>query len=277
MNANEIGFGIEIETHLPAGQTPIGPYHQGVQVPWLPAGWKAERDSSIRASRYDREQCEFISPVLRGAEGIQQVLTALKAIKDHGARVNDSCGLHITLTFPASDRKALERLVHLVANHEKAIFASTGTKRRERGFYSRPMHSQNTAAAAQTAASQNRFHILNLTHVQRGSNRIEIRAFAGTLNATKIIGYIRLCLALVEKVLSAKRTTKFIAKTPVETSPIHRSGVGQTELTRLFYALGWTKGRTKQVYGNVTAERAPTINACKKELMKLARKYDSQP
>jgi hypothetical protein len=48
MNANEIAFGIEFETTLPnRDTTPIGPYHNGWQVPWLPTGWKAERDSSI--------------------------------------------------------------------------------------------------------------------------------------------------------------------------------------------------------------------------------------
>ncbi len=45
MNANEIAFGIEFETTLPStDNTPIGPYHSGYQVPWLPTGWKAERD-----------------------------------------------------------------------------------------------------------------------------------------------------------------------------------------------------------------------------------------
>ena len=45
MNANEIAFGIEFETTLPGtDNTPIGPYHNGYQVPWLPTGWKAERD-----------------------------------------------------------------------------------------------------------------------------------------------------------------------------------------------------------------------------------------
>ena len=48
MNANQIAFGIELETPLPGSDaTPIGPYHGGYQVAWLPEGWKAERDGSI--------------------------------------------------------------------------------------------------------------------------------------------------------------------------------------------------------------------------------------
>ena len=69
MHANDIAFGIEIETHMPGNdRTPIGGYHNGLPVAWLPAGWKAERDGSIRTPA-GRKPCEFVSPVLRGREG----------------------------------------------------------------------------------------------------------------------------------------------------------------------------------------------------------------
>ena len=71
-----------------------------------------------------------------------------------------------------------------------------------------------------------------------------------------------------------KKLPKWVAKTPVETSPIHRSGEGQTALTRLFYGLGWTKGREDHTYGDIQPEELPSIEATKKELMRLARKYD---
>lgn len=94
MNANEIAFGIEFETTLPnRDTTPIGPYHNGWQVPWLPAGWKAERDSSITTIP-GRKGCEFVSPKLRGYEGLQQVEAAIDAINAHNAKVNASTGLH---------------------------------------------------------------------------------------------------------------------------------------------------------------------------------------
>ena len=52
MNANEMTFGIEIETIAPDSAVQndglrIGPYRRGIQVPYLPAGWKAEADGSI--------------------------------------------------------------------------------------------------------------------------------------------------------------------------------------------------------------------------------------
>ena len=60
----------------------------------------------------------------------------------------------------------------------------------------------------------------------------------------------------------------------MDSSPIHRSGEGQTALTRLFYFLGWTKGREDHTFGDIQPEGLPTIEAGKKELMRLARKYD---
>ena len=85
MNANEIAFGIEFETTLPStDNTPIGPYHSGYQVPWLPTGWKAERDGSIRPENTSRKGCEFVSPILKGAEGVRQIENAIECMKKDG-------------------------------------------------------------------------------------------------------------------------------------------------------------------------------------------------
>jgi hypothetical protein len=70
MEADQIFFGVEFESTLSAhDDTPIGPYHHGIQVPWLPAGWKAERDGSIRALVPGRKGCEFVSPQTQGRRG----------------------------------------------------------------------------------------------------------------------------------------------------------------------------------------------------------------
>jgi len=96
MNANEICFGIEFETTLPASDTtPIGPYHNGTQVPWLPQGRKAERDGSIKPENMSRKGCEFVSPKLCGYEGVREIENAIDAISARDAKVNASTGLHI--------------------------------------------------------------------------------------------------------------------------------------------------------------------------------------
>ena len=283
MNANEIAFGIEFETTLPnSDTTPIGPYHGGYQVPWLPDGWRAERDSSIRPETMDRKGCEFVSPKLRGATGLAEVEQAIDTINEHGARVNATCGLHVTIEWNG-DAAALARLISLVGNHERAIFASTGTRRREQITYAKPLKHYGNKDDAKQRCEADRYHLLNLTHLASGKNRIEFRAFAGTLNKTKVIGYLMMCLGLVELALNSKRCSDWDYTKKEGTKSCWDkpgAGVGETELNRLFYRLGWTKGWYKgdlrdKVFGQIAdATNKPNWKAIKTKLAEMARKYD---
>lgn len=283
MNANEIFFGIEFETTLPGSDTtPIGPYHAGHQVPWLPAGWKAERDSSIRPLTPTRKACEFVSPKLKGEAGLREVENAIEQINAHGARVNPSCGLHITLEWNG-DAAALARLISLVGNHERAIFASTGTRHREQTIYTKQIKQYGDKHAAKQRCEADRYHLLNLTHLAQGKNRIEFRAFAGTLNATKVLGYLMMCLGLVELALSTTRCSDWdYTKREGTKSCWDRpgAGLGETEINRLFYRLGWTKGWYKGAlrdkrFGEIAGERMPEWKSIKTKLLELGRKYDA--
>jgi len=284
MNATEIAWGIELETTLPdTDRTPIGSYHRGLPVAWLPAGWKAERDGSIRTQAYGRHGCEFVSPKLRGYEGLREVEAAIDAINARNGRVNPSCGLHITIEWNG-DAAALARLISLVGNHERAIYASTGTKRREQNRYSKKIKEYGNHDDAKQRCEADRYHLLNLTHLARGRNRIEFRAFAGTLNKTKVAGYLMMCLGLVELALNTTRRSDWdYTKREGTRSCWDRPGAGEgeTELNRLFYRLGWTKGWYKgalrnRVFGLLAAEAAaPDMKAIKAKLIEMARKYDA--
>ncbi len=284
MQANQIFFGIEFETTLPNNDTtPIGGYHNGTQIPWLPAGWKAERDSSIRTFAANRKGCEFVSPKLSGYDGLKQVEDALDQINARHARVNESCGVHVTISWDG-DAAALARLISLVGNHEKAIFASTGTKRRERNIFSKKIKQYGNKDAAKQRCESDRYHLLNLTHLARGQNRVEFRAFAGTLNKEKVIGYIQMCLGLVELALNTKRCSGWeYEKRDGVKSCWDRPGAGEgeTELNRLYYRLGWTKGwykgelRNKR-YGELSNDgQTCDWKATKKKLIEMAKKYDA--
>ena len=282
MNANEIAFGIEFETTLPSSDTtPIGPYHHGYQVPWLPTGWRAERDASIKPETPNRKGCEFVSPKLKGYEGLKQIEDAIEKINEHDAKVNASCGLHITIEWNG-DAAALARLISLVGNHEKAIFASTGTRRREQTVYTKRIKQYGDKDAAKNRCEADRYHLLNLTHLAAGKNRIEFRAFAGTLNKTKVVGYLMMVLGLAELAMNTKRCADWdYAKKDGTKSCWDRpgAGLGETELNRLFYRLGWTKGWYKgalrdKVYGEIAGETKPEWKTIKTKLLDLARKYD---
>lgn len=280
-NANVTTFGIEIECTLPtefvyANNIRIGGYHRGIQIPGLPEGWTAQNDGSIRAG-HGRWGVEVVSPVLCGAEGIRQVQFVVAWLKAAGASVNASTGLHVHVGF-AGDVDALQRLVTMTANHEKGIYASTGTKSRENGSYCRPVRSnadmQQQFRDTDNCCQSSRYHVLNTTNYRRNAT-VEFRAFAGTLNIHKILGYVQLCIGLVNKALAAKRLIKWDSKPTSETSPIKKGGIGQTELNRLLFALGWNKGRVPTVWGQMDLpEGAPSIDECKRKLLEMAAKYD---
>ena len=140
MNANDLTYGVEVETIAPDTAVRndglrIGPYKRGIQVPYLPAGWTAEQDGSINNGN-GGHKCEIVSPILRGAEGLAQVAQVLRTLEAKGHRVNPSCGVHVHVgwkrTLPS---EALARLITIVAYVEKGLYAITGSKARERGTY----------------------------------------------------------------------------------------------------------------------------------------------
>lgn len=254
INVNDLTFGIEIECYLPrevlvSGRIVPGGYHNGVQISELPEGWNAQRDGSLSARCNDRSVgIEIVSP----------------------ATVRKTCGFHVHVGFDRRNREAMDRLVHLTSHFEKALYASTGTKAREQGHYCRPIQTSDAHRNGHYNAAC-RYHLLNTTSIKP---TVEFRCFAGTINFTKIVGHVRQCLAIVEKSLELKRLPSWIAHKPVPTSPLARKGEGMTALTQFFYGMGWTRGQSKKIYGNLEAEMAPSIDDVKSELRRLAKKYD---
>ena len=99
ITADQLTFGIEIEGLLPADIVSregieVGHYHRGIQIPGLPTGWKAEADCSIDSS-YAFVCLEIVSPILRGANGLQQLVEVCQQLRRWGWKMNKSCGCHI--------------------------------------------------------------------------------------------------------------------------------------------------------------------------------------
>lgn len=275
--AADLTFGVEFEVCLPASvRIACGGYHRGLQVAQLPEGWNAQSDCSIVAPAR-HYGAEIVSPVLKGAEGIRQVLAVIEWLNSVGAKVNKSTGFHVQVGFDRTNKEGLKRLTHLVASFEKAIYASTGTTSREGGRFCRSIRESFRGAfdaENRSYALHDRYHVLNVSNLVSGQKpTVEFRAFAGTLNAQKVLGHIFMCLGLVEKALNAKRVGKWNQHNPKAGSPIHRSGEGQSQLARTFYMLGWTKGDTKHVYGVIDGH---DIQPIKQKLMEMARKYDKR-
>lgn len=280
-SADEITFGIEIECIAPRGcQIPVGSYHHGAQVPGLPEGWTGKHDGSIHPDRDGFYGVEIVSPVLKGKDGLRQVLQVVEFLKARGARVNRSCGLHIHVGVNPDNVKANERIIAAVANLEEGIFATTGTPNRENGRWCKPIRRAFEGASLQrpTGAMADRYHALNLTNLlSRRRPTVEFRCFAGSLNGEKIVSYVRMVVGIVERAEAHTRKMAWSPAAKSDKSPYRRNGQGATEVTRLLYTLGWTKGRETRVWGAIGIDEAdlPTLEACKKALRRLAQKYDN--
>lgn len=281
MNANDLTFGIELETVISAATANrnglfIGGYHNGRQVPYLPDGWTAARDGSVSGSG-DALSCEIVSPILRGADGITAVYEAVKTLTEKGHRINASCGCHVHIGFGDQPAEQVRRLIAVVSYLETALYATTGTKNRERGRWCKSVREYNGVSRAFNTMRGDRYHLLNIQNLSTHRlPTIEFRCFSGSLNQIKILGWIQACLGLVERGLTTKRLPVWKARPAV--GGWKKNGVGQTDVERLFGFLGWGRGYQRlkgdHMYGWLS-DLVPQ-DEIKKEFRRLAKKYDTE-
>jgi hypothetical protein len=282
MNANELTFGVEIETIAPDKAVRndglrIGAYKHGIQVPYLPAGWLAEADGSINNGN-GGHKCEIVSPILKGEQGLLQVAEVLRILEGKGHHVNASCGVHVHIGWQRDwPSEALARLVMIVAYVEKGLYALTGTKSRERGAYCGGVRKYGNQKDAKPNLDRNRYHALNLTNLARGTkDTVEFRVWSGSLSIVKVVGWIQVCLGLVERALSGMRMPSWNPK-PLS-GGWKKAGEGQSEAERLMGYLAWGKGYARihggKQYGWISD--AIPQNEIKAEFRRLAKKYDAQ-
>jgi len=167
---------------------------------------------------------EVVSPILRGLDGLQQVVRVAELLKGLDARVNASCGFHVHVgveSVAGNDyaRVAdwIRRLVKLTAHHELALYAATGTHRRVDGRYCHSLHGRQSAWSAkkdklkprlkwqelhELVTGEHRYQVLNLQNVFHSKRTVEFRCFAGTVEPLKMRAYVQMCLALARRALS---------------------------------------------------------------------------
>lgn len=280
MNAAELTYGIEIECGIPYATLQregwyIGAYHIGAAIPGF-SGWKAMRDSSLHMG--ELTACEVVSPILRGTAGLDSMRAMISKLNEMGAKVNASCGFHVHVGWSGDDA-ALRRLICLVAHHEKALYAVTGTQNRERSSYCQSIkvsHKPLTELRGSIITQNNteRYHVLNLKNLST-KRTVEFRVFSGTTNATKIAAYIQMCLALVQKATESKRTANWDgpAKKWFRAGEEQAVPAGSWALRQFFAGMGWWNQRRTDAAPMGILEPA-TIEALTTELKRLAGKYD---
>lgn len=283
VKAAELTFGIELEVLIPGAAMMAAGWTQGGYhgVANLPAhrGWRCGSDASIQITAHPGHRgVEMSSGILRGLAGLLSVEQVCVALQGMHAIVNHSCGVHVHIGWPADagiDR--LRRLLNLFANHERGLFAITGSIRREHGTYSRPIKEDfRRAAAAQSVleivqlnATHQRYHALNIANLigrGRALRTVEFRLFTPTTQVRRAHLFVQVALGLVHKALDTKAEVRW--DSPAR-QPARR--VGTSEALRLFNALGWIKGKQRKAYGLLQeSDRIVLLN----EALKLTVAYD---
>ena len=187
--------------------------------------WKVMRDGSL--SDY-RGGAEIVTPICTydDLETIQQVVRAVRAA---GAKVDESCGIHIHIDGGALGAGAAARLAKQVYSQEDLIVKALQSERRVAGYGSVPCRQVGEAFIQRLSRCRNvtmdslsnawydgsgihrrgvhydnsRYAGLNMHSLfYRGT--VEFRYFSSTLHAGKVKSYLQLCLALAAKAINSR-------------------------------------------------------------------------
>jgi hypothetical protein len=200
--------------------------------------WKLMSDSSIRGERRtDMGDMPTDSPLYR-VEMVTPKLTyeelpkfqeCVRRVRKAGAKVNNSCGLHVHVDASNHNRQSLKNLLGIMFSKEDILFKAlkVDERRAERWCkkvrepmlrQARKLSNDETQNLTQlenvwyegldgSADHYNwtRYHALNLHSVfYRGT--VEWRCFNSTLHAGRAAAYVNLCLAISAQAIAQRST-----------------------------------------------------------------------
>ena len=305
-------FGVELETQIPINAVgPVGMYHNGNQVhegrtpmrttiaaPHFGSlRWESQRDGSIRCDS-GFEACEFVSPRLHGANGLQALLSFVGFMGAIGAKVNSSCGCHVTVSIPSIIRSYdikdvavfVRKLIRVADFHALAIYAQTGTNRHQNRYCTRPnpqaasasnelLYDVSVPAARPSAKVQAACGrgMLNLGKAFCGDMRnstVEFRAFAGTLNISKVLHHLATVFGICRKVHTMRLREWESKYTKLNVPNANKA------MRLLWTALGWggkpnTRNANSPAFG-LFGTLYTEIGDMTKTAMKMAKKFEAQ-
>lgn len=202
--------------------------------------WKVVYDSSIDAqTRRGRGnnndyKVEFVSPICR-YEDIEPLQEIIRKLREAGAKVNDSCGIHVHVDASPHNVKTLRNIVNIMAAKENLLYKALKVNI-EREYYcqkadTRFLDSMNNRKpktmdeleriwyngrnGRNDHYDRSRYHALNL-HSVFYKGTIEFRLFNSTLHAGEVKSYIQLCLAISHQALVQKGASRIRTQSPNE-------------------------------------------------------------
>ena len=253
--------------------------------------WKLVSDASIRCQNRDgssaskRNSVEFVSPICK-YEDIPKIQEMIRLLKNNGARVNDSCGIHVHVDASPHTPQTLKNVVNIMASKEdmlyKALKVQVDRERyckkadlrfldainnhRPRTLSEIEQMWYNGASRRYQHYDDTRYRALNL-HSVFSKGTIEFRLFNSTLHAGEVKSYIQLCLAishqgLVQKSASRSRTQSDNEKYTFRTWLLRLGMIGDEFKTARLHLL-------KNLEGNIAWKDPAQAEEQKKRLAAL--------
>jgi hypothetical protein len=261
--------------------------------------WKLVSDASIRFHNRDgssaskRNSVEFVSPICR-YEDISKIQEMIRLLKSNGARVNDSCGIHVHVDASPHTAQTLKNVVNIMASKEdilyKALKVQVDRERyckkadlrfldainnhRPRTLSEIEQMWYNGASRRYQHYDDTRYRALNL-HSVFSKGTIEFRLFNSTLHAGEVKSYIQLCLAishqgLVQKSASRARTQSENEKYTFRTWLLRLGMIGDEFKTARLHLL-------KNLEGNIAWKDPAQAEEQKKRLAALHDSHGVSP
>ena len=308
VEAMNIRFGVELETKVPRTcGLAVGGYHSGYPVrtgrattgqelaapTFNGATWRADRDGSITCEPGEMP-CEFVSPILHGEAGVENLCHFVEWMNALGATVDNSCGVHITVGIESviGSREAgkvsdfVRKLAHIAQWHAMSLYGQTGTGRHLSRYshtlaadverHMRKIVNTSSVADKEAAAAACGRGMLNFQKAFRirGDEyvgAVEFRVFAGTTSLVKVLHHLATVLGLCRRAaqvqcLGAFRKNKLQAK---------RTATAESAVHFLWDYLGWTGGARPcalGLFGRLHRE-FPSHGP---EALRLCRKFDER-
>lgn len=195
-------YGIEIETMVPnkqelarkLSQAGVPNNIEGYNHNDSTVNWKLTTDSSIDAcERY--VSVEIVSPILRGEEGLDQIRKVCRVLAEVNAKVNKSCGMHVHHDARDFGRREFINLLENYRVNESNWDAIVSASRR--GNNNDYCRSLGDVAIDRPDFFATRYMKLNYkAYLRHGT--IEFRQHQGTVEAIKIINWIKLTQSFLE-------------------------------------------------------------------------------
>lgn len=289
-NPTKFRFGIELEfTGIARGSAAYviakqlgtekkyvgGGYHKHIAKDSAGRIWTVMRDASISPvpensnKPKDYYRCELVTPICT-AEDIPTISKIINALKQRGAKVNASCGLHIHVDVKDMNERHIINLVNLMACKEELLFKALNVLRKRRNKWCKGVDNRFLSEINSSRIisindlkqkwygahiydsylhyHDSRYHALNL-HSLWQDKGVEFRMFNSTVDDKEVKAYIYLVLAMCQHATMLKRAA-YTNRSKADEKTQFRAWLHQIGLTGKKY-----KGVRKQLMKNFKSDR----------------------